>query len=387
MSRPQVPRIHLLALAVAVWVAACGGGPTPSTGASDGARDPTRWSRRDLGVEGPNIHAVTPGPSGFVGVGAAFPGDDTASAIYSSPDALTWTVVDEPKPGRSLVAVVGGGPGFVAASSSPPAIWGSSDGVEWTELASSDAFGETTTLLSLVAVDGRLFAGAHDGLFTSSDGMEWQRADLGGEPETVNDVAKSGTGFVAVGSSLVGSMESKGAVWTSTDGLAWDRLPDDPVFTRASLYSVAAHDGLLVATGYATDAPGAGNLFARPSAWTSRDGMTWQRAEVIDPTLPVRQAATGALEGALMTSLGRTEAGWLAAGTALTAEDDSVRFDAAIWTSGDGRAWQRVPHDPGFVAGRASGMEFGVFSLAVPDDRVVVVGRTTGPQTTLWINE
>jgi hypothetical protein len=96
---------------------------------------------------------------------------------------------------------------------------------------------------------------------------------------------------------------------------------------------------------------------------------------------------TGALEGALMTSLARSEAGWLAAGTALTAENDSMRFDAAIWTSADGNAWQRVPHDPGFVAGRASGMEYGAFSLAVSDGRVVVVGRTTGPQTTLWINE
>jgi hypothetical protein len=387
MSRPQMPRIHLFALAVAVCVAACGGGPAPSSGLGDGAGDPTRWTRRDLGVDGPRIHAVTPGGPGFVGVGAAFPGDDTSSAIYTSPDALTWTVVDEPKPGRSLGAVVAGGPGFVAASSSPPAIWTSPDGLAWTESASSDAFGETTTLLSLSAVDGLMFAGAHDGLFTSSDGIDWQRADLGGEPEAVNDVARSGAGYVAVGSSLVGSMESKGAVWTSTDGLAWDRLPDDPVFARASLYSVAAHDGLLVATGYASDPPGAGSLFARPSAWTSRDGTTWERSEVVDPTLPVRQTTTGALEGALMTSLARTEAGWLAAGTALTAEADAARFDAAIWTSADGETWQRVPHDPAFVAGRASGMEYGAFSLAVSDDRVVVVGRTTGPQTTLWINE
>jgi hypothetical protein len=110
------------------------------------------------------------------------------------------------------------------------------------------------------------------------------------------------------------------------------------------------------------------------------------RLEVIDPTLPQPDGAIGALEGALMQFVARTDGGWLSAGTALTAEAETVRIDAAIWTSPDGRTWQRVPHGPGFVAGTASSLEFGASSLAVAGDRVVVVGRTSGPQTTLWIS-
>jgi hypothetical protein len=199
-------------------------------------------------------------------------------------------------------------------------------------------------------------------------------------------VARGDAGYVAVGASGVGSMESKGAVWSSADGLTWERLPDAAVFARASLHAVAAHDGILVATGYASDPPGGGNLFARPSAWTSSDGETWERLEVIDRTLPQPDGAIGALEGALMLFVVHTDGGWLSAGTALTAEAESVRFDIAIWTSRDGRNWQRVPHGPGFVAGTASSLEFGASSLAVAGDRVVVVGRTSGPQTTLWIS-
>ena len=371
-----------------VWlITACSPGVAPPgsaspspTSASAGSMD---WSRHDLGTEGPQIHAMVPGGPGYIGVGGATFNDDPGSGIWTSEDALTWTSVDPPRADRSLVDIVAGGPGFVAISASPAAVWTSPEGLTWSEVEPEPDFGDAV-LTAVAAGDGRLVAVGQGDIWTSSDGLAWQEADVPAQEGTISDVTAGGPGFVAVGSITVGSMEAEGVVWTSVDGRTWDRVADRPEFVKSQLLAVKAHETKLVATGWTTDAER--ELFFTPSAWTSTDGLTWLRATVKDDSLPSGGLADGALEGAVMSALARGPAGWVSAGTALDAGPESMTQDVAIWTTDNGDVWQRVPPHRRFEAGISGSFRFGVSSVAASDDRVVVVGRTDGPQTTLWIS-
>jgi hypothetical protein len=84
----------------------------------------------------------------------------------------------------------------------------------------------------------------------------------------IRDISPGGPGLVAVG-----SHEEQAAVWTSPDGLAWTRVPDDPtVFDIhphtefSEMTSVAALGDGLVAVG------SKGGVAA---VWISHDGVSW----------------------------------------------------------------------------------------------------------------
>lgn len=364
---------------ITLLIAACAAvAPASSAPAS---AEPVTWSRHDLGADGPALHRIVVGGPGFIGVGQA--GDDgLSSGIWTSPDALAWTSVGDA--GDNVFAdIVIGGPGFVAIAASPASVWTSTDGASWAE-APGGTFSEDDGLLSIATDGTTLVVAGRTQISTSTDGRSWDRADVPAHEGTIHDVVAGGPGFVAVGSELVGSMEPKGAVWTSVDGEVWDRVEDRPEFEKGEPRAVAAEGSTLVATGWATDIER--GIFFSPTAWTSTDGQSWRRAIVNDDTLPAGGSATGALEGAVMLSLARGPAGWVSAGTALEARSEAMTNDAALWTSADGVTWDRVPHDVLFEAGMSSGAEFGGLSVTAGADRTIVVGRTAGPQTTLWIS-
>ncbi|MCH7669852.1 MAG: hypothetical protein IIC71_11745 [Acidobacteria bacterium] len=66
------------------------------------------------------------------------------------------------------------------------------------------------------------------------------------------------------------------AVWTSSNGIDWARVPDDEAAFGGSgsqaMFSVAASESRLVAVGY--DASGGD---ADAAVWRSSDGITWAR--------------------------------------------------------------------------------------------------------------
>jgi hypothetical protein len=164
-------------------------------------------------------------------------------------------------------------------------------------------------------------------VWTSSDGLAWTRVpdELG--PGQFTDVAIGGPGLVAVG--WGGEVEgrnanwSSGALWTSVDGVSWTRLPDDPVLEDAVPWAVSSGGPGLVAVGY--------------GAWFSSDGVTWKRASVPRPRLPTNLNDVTERQGLLV-----------AVGRRIPMSEPGLRApspEAAIWTSIDGMSWTSVPID------------------------------------------
>jgi hypothetical protein len=356
---------------LAVALAACAGGSAPGAGQTD-------WSRHDLGRDGPKIHAMADGGPGFIGVGGDVSVASGKAEIWSSEDGLTWTAVEAPAGDGALVDIVAGGPGFVAITASPASAWTSPDGIRWTE-AARDTFG-TATLRALAGDSARLVAVGPGGFWVSPDGATWRSVAVPGLVGSVNDVVAGGPGFVAVGNVPISSMETKGAVWTSPDGTAWTRIEDDPVFERSDIWSLAVDGETLVGVGFTLEPSGQ----IRPLTWRSRDGLAWDRGTVADESIPVPSG--GNLEGAALTTVAKTSTGWLAAGVAVDIRPDGGALDVALWHSADGSTWTRHPHRPAFEAGMSGALQFAPSRIVVDGERVLVVGSTQGPQTTIWVS-
>lgn len=256
--------------------------------------------------------------------------------VPSDPDlGRTWSRVphDEDVFGAGrMTAVTTGGPGLVAVgvddARGTPAVWASPDGIVWERRAEGDAAFEVAGILEAVVVGGPgLVAVGQDAVldaaavWTSTDGLAWQRvahdeAALGGPGRQVmRAITVTDRGLVAVGQD-VGT--DTAAVWTSADGLRWERtVPDPPGGYDGSMTAVVEADGGLVAVGQ-FDGIGA--------VWTSTDARTWTLA-----------ASGDELGDTVLHDVVGTDAGMFAVGADL--------YDgAAIATSPDGRRWSRVAH-------------------------------------------
>jgi len=231
-----------------------------AVGSVDGPDDtllPASWTtadglswKRTLAPGGPGaMTAVGARGDTFVAVGRA--GEDGGEpASWISRDGDRWTLAAGAwTPEGGTVAVLApGGPGWVAggADDLTPMIWTSADGVTWAEVADPSAF-------------------QVEGIESYGQGA-------------ITGLATVPGGFVAVGTVAVGGpmVESRGAVFTSPDGLAWTRLADDD--------RIAAEWPAAVATSGAGVAfVGAGRM-GEGGAWVSSDGTRWTAADGLDMT-------------------------------------------------------------------------------------------------------
>jgi hypothetical protein len=192
-------------------------------------------------------------------------------------------------------------------------------------------------------------------IFTSEDGVTWkQRASM--DPALkmgamfLYGVTEGGPGLVAVGFGCEDAQPCPlyATAWTSTDGTSWVRTPYDPaVFGESETQNSAMMDvietgGGLVAIGrfeyWTIDEVGVeAGVTVHPAVWNSTDGVSWERSwegEGSDVELSVfsdvhvgMYAVTGGVDGLV------------AVGSILGDNDDPI---AAVWTSPDGRAWERI---------------------------------------------
>jgi len=181
---------------------------------------------------------------------------------------------------------------------------------------------------------------------------------FGGEDDqSTLAVAAHAAGLVAVGSEWMGE-EFDAAAWTSTDGLVWSRVPHDesvfggPDYQR--MFGVTAGGPGLVAVGI----DGSGGDWDA-AVWISADGLAWSRVPHDESALggPGRQGMSKVVAG----GPGLVAIGWEEGG------DD----DVAVWTSPDGLAWSRVPHDEEIFGGSEDQYADG---LAVGGPGLVVAG-------------
>jgi hypothetical protein len=162
------------------------------------------------------------------------------------------------------------------------AVWTSPDGVAWTRVPDSPAFAGSHILGLAVGSAGLVAVGTIQDevrgpavAWSSADGQHWRRSSSPALAAGVmRAVARGGPGFVAVGLSAA---DDRATAWTSTDGSAWEAVPDSDAFHSYTLpvrmVSVTEVDGLLVAVGWKSDA---GNGSA--VAWVSQGGRAWTRA-------------------------------------------------------------------------------------------------------------
>ena len=222
--------------------------------------DGVAWSRvpHDEAVFGgagfQEILNVTVGGPGLVAVGLDESGGDRDATVWTSTDGLIWSHVrhDEVIFGgaghQHMFSVAVGGPGLVAvgvdgsAGDRDGAVWASPDGFSWTRIPDDNAAlsgpGDQEMMSVTVGGPGLVAVGSDgsDGDFnaavwTSVDGIVWTRVPhdesiFGGAGiQAMVSVTVRGSDLVAVG--VDGSHNEDAAVWTSPDGVAWTRVPND----------------------------------------------------------------------------------------------------------------------------------------------------------------
>ena len=286
---------------------------------------------------------------------------------------------------QQMFDVTVGGPGLVAVGRDGPAIdgqgdaavWTSRDGLEWSRVPHDESvFGGQgeQRMLSVTAGGPGLVAvgfetpvgllGRDAAVWTSIDGLEWSRvphnADVfGGQSAQMLSVSVGGPGLVAVGSDGISSHGNSAqpfdepsvaaAVWTSTDGLAWSRVPhDEGIFggpSEQSMASVTVGGPGLVAVGRTSaELPNLGRGRSErfdAAVWTSPDGLIWTRVPH-DEEVFARSGTANYNETMLSVVAGGP--GLVAVGFD---SDDQCGWDAAVWTSPDGFTWSRVPDNRG----------------------------------------
>lgn len=273
------------------------------------------------------------------------------------PDALprlAWNAVPDIQgvfggPGdQAMAAAVVGVDGTIVAvgydgagEDGNAAVWRSSNGTRWT-LAGSEALGGSggQRLEDVAIIDGELVAVGWESsggdvdpaVWTSSDAATWRRLDAvtSGLHETgkqaMRTVIEAPPGLVAVGhDNSTGSIDA--AVWTSADGTTWLRQTSTFFGGRGhdDMVGMTAFGEELVVVGFGTTEAGDRDA----AVWVESGGL-WNRIE---------DGSLGGDGNQQMTAV-------LAAGPGLVAVGfDASRGDqdAAVWTSTDGRDWERAP--------------------------------------------
>lgn len=365
------------------------------------------------GEEAPFVDETTPTP--VTTMPSSLPEAGTPTTSSRAPDTtvagapaesaigwatVTWTRVSDSAGAlggtgtQYAQAVVSGGPGFVAVGSDCGGRCGFQEGEEAWDAA----------------------------VWVSTDGISWQRIphdeEVFGGPgsQDILDVVEGGPGLVAVGIidhayygarrspqefrpdefATIYGLETRferddldAAVWTSADGIVWQRVEDaDGIFSGPAdgssadsgdfgMEAVTVGEGLIVAVGSA---------HGDAAVWVSSDGVSWER-------VPHDDAVLGGPSGQWMHDVVYTGERFVAVGTDLNqAETGEGIMRGSVWTSEDGYNWSRVPNDPAVFGGEvdsedlAASEPFFIWSVARTSEGLLAAG-TSPTRMALWRSE
>lgn len=200
----------------------------------------------------------------------------------------------------------------------------------------------------------------------SAPALGWLRVEgqdaLGGPGEQrLEAVVPVGEGWMAVGSVTTEGADADGAVWRSPDALQqWATVPAEGLGGPGEqrLLDVSAEPGGFVAVGY--DGGSA-------AVWTSPDGGVWER-------VPHDEAVFGGPGDQRAQAVAAVpQEGWVVVGSDAGANGG----EAAVWRSGDGASWTRVP-DGGDLGG--PGLQAALDVVAGPEG-LTAVGVDDGVPT------
>ena len=370
-SSVPVPRPRIIGSSVPPTLARVTSGPstvptqTPSPGLASGPMLGRDWTRiAQPGFDLAFIQAVAAGGPGLVAVGNA--------GIWTSPDGLAWTqaVIHQVGIGDPRYFDVVGAQGqTVVAINRSRRVYVSHDGVSWS-LASTLPLGFNINAVfaleqgwfgagSYCSPTTRPGSGCPAAIYTSSDGGTWTRVTAvpAADDALISKVMQIGPQLVATGSTCPGSRAVgtppcpvRPLVWTSSDGRTWSDAPGLLPSAEALAGRIAHGSRLWVSFGEVAPVPSSGPLSA---AWTSTDGLAWQRV----PDQPAFADVAGLKPVAI--------------GSRFVAGGDvgNTLDHAAVLTSPDGVHWARVPDNPLFIGDT-------VREVFVVAGRVVAIGST-----------
>jgi hypothetical protein len=220
-------------------------------------------------------------------------------------------------------------------------------------------------------------------IWTSPSGLTWTLAATHGiSPQLAGDsvwvITKTADGFLAAGAGAV-NKASQAVIWTSRDGLTWQRMTAAqlglaaPGETVLNIAYATSHGNATVISG--TVARGGTSYDA---AWLSTsDGASWTRV-----TVPADHGA-----GTTITGLGFDSAGLIAVRPGRTA---SGAADGIAYFSPNGQAWQysaTIDPDPttgGWTPGLVKGSDYGFVVTGTSGSGQLVGYTSTGTGTT-WL--
>lgn len=214
------------------------------------------------------------------------------------------------------------------------AVWTTHDGTSWKLLDAAGDFTADSGVTELTAVtvtaDHHLLAIGQDdttdssdgdaAVFTSPNGTTWTRVHATGlsgpGPQDIRRLTRTADGhLLAVGAALSGAHQAP-ALWTSTDGVAWQEAAIAPDDGAASLQAITQQpDGSLLTCG-TTGAAGSATV----ACWTQHDAQ--------QPWQPVTVAPPQNAPAVYVYDLVRTPAGLVAVGAARS----GAAIGAAEWT-------------------------------------------------------
>ena len=224
--------------------------------------------------------------------------------------------------------------------------------------------------------DGRIVAAGRSGptaaVWDSVDGRAWTRRhvptiDGGSTWERIVTVTATSGGFIAGGSAGPELGDRVARFWHSSDGIAWQAVPDDPGFAGGEVVAIVERAGGFVALGRL----GTGQRATGSVAWLSEDGLRWRRVDSPELASGLVAAVTLAPDGS-----------FVAVGSDL---DERA---AVSWRSADGTAWETAPSAPSLTYN--DGDKIRMTDLApLPGGGFVAVGNFVGLQfgtATSWVS-
>ena len=238
-----------------------------STAAAWSSADATTWKRLSADAQPRSfMTGVVPMPAGAVAVGYTLDGE---GLVWTATDATTWVSTAVPGATFNDVAMAAGKVLVLGRTNGAPTTWTGSDGDASTWQATTVAAAGIPQFLAvspagIEVAEGIVFD--RDGTATltvwqSPDGVSWTPvvpAGLLTGPTAASALEWTPAGFVMAVTEYPKG-KAAGSLWSSADGLAWQRAMDVP-------------EGTVTAVGTAGDAAlaiGAGET------WRSLDGLTW----------------------------------------------------------------------------------------------------------------
>ncbi|MEV0387693.1 hypothetical protein [Nonomuraea sp. NPDC050643] len=200
-------------------------------------------------------------------------GDDLFT-VPAAGDGTNQKLNDMTSVGRSVVAV---GSDTTSPTPRPLFLFSPDGGKKW-QLGQVNG-ASTPTVRRVVGGKGRWLAsggdgGSERGLWTSTDGFTWTAVEESGlaafrAGDTIQDIARTASGFVAVGRTAGEDGGSGPAAWRSGDGRSWERVETRGLEVR-EFRAVVAKGDTVVAIGVPAD--GEGSRVLR----SADGGRNWQ---------------------------------------------------------------------------------------------------------------